>query len=227
MHKLVLTAAAAMLLSSAAATAQLVVGDNSLSGTTFAAEPQLGGTVVEDVLTPVSFNVTGGFTLSANVQSRVVAAVDGTYDFYWRITDVSYNGTDQSGIGALRIGGFGSVVGENGNYRIDSIPSSGLNPDILRVFANPVGAFNFIFGPGLTGGTYSDFMFVDTDAHAYAQTAQFDLIGTGSGISSLFGTFAPIYTPEPSTWAMMLLGFGAIGYGARRRKPRMALSQVA
>lgn len=25
--------------------------------------------------------------------------------------------------------------------------------------------------------------------------------------------------PEPSTWAMMLLGFGAVGFGMRRRKP--------
>ena len=31
--------------------------------------------------------------------------------------------------------------------------------------------------------------------------------------------------PEPATWAMMLLGFGAIGIGLRRRKP--ALAQLA
>jgi hypothetical protein len=34
--------------------------------------------------------------------------------------------------------------------------------------------------------------------------------------------------PEPSTWAMMLLGFGAVGYGMRRRRRREnALQPVA
>ncbi|HEX8838885.1 MAG TPA: PEPxxWA-CTERM sorting domain-containing protein, partial [Sphingomicrobium sp.] len=28
--------------------------------------------------------------------------------------------------------------------------------------------------------------------------------------------------PEPATWAMMLLGFGAIGVSMRRRKPVLA-----
>ena len=32
--------------------------------------------------------------------------------------------------------------------------------------------------------------------------------------------------PEPGTWAMMLLGFGAVGYAMRRRKP-VAVPQVA
>ena len=33
--------------------------------------------------------------------------------------------------------------------------------------------------------------------------------------------------PEPSTWAMMLLGFGAIGFTIRRRKSANALTQLA
>lgn len=33
---------------------------------------------------------------------------------------------------------------------------------------------------------------------------------------------APV--PEPSTWAMMLFGFGAVGFGMRRRKQRLSLS---
>jgi hypothetical protein len=31
--------------------------------------------------------------------------------------------------------------------------------------------------------------------------------------------------PEPSTWAMMLLGFAGVGFMAYRRKPRVALAQ--
>jgi choice-of-anchor C domain-containing protein len=33
--------------------------------------------------------------------------------------------------------------------------------------------------------------------------------------------------PEPATWAMMLLGFGAIGFGMRRRRKSLALTQAA
>jgi hypothetical protein len=33
--------------------------------------------------------------------------------------------------------------------------------------------------------------------------------------------------PEPGTWAMMLLGFGAIGYSMRRRKTGVRIQQVA
>ena len=34
--------------------------------------------------------------------------------------------------------------------------------------------------------------------------------------------------PEPGTWAMMLLGFGAIGYGMRRRRaPARLLAQIS
>jgi hypothetical protein len=32
--------------------------------------------------------------------------------------------------------------------------------------------------------------------------------------------------PEPSTWAMMLLGFGAIGFATRRRR-QPKLAQIA
>ncbi|MCA1654319.1 MAG: FxDxF family PEP-CTERM protein [Sphingomicrobium sp.] len=45
--------------------------------------------------------------------------------------------------------------------------------------------------------------------------------GSFSGVLS----FAPGGVPEPGTWAMMLVGFGAVGYGMRRRRsasmPRM------
>jgi hypothetical protein len=32
--------------------------------------------------------------------------------------------------------------------------------------------------------------------------------------------------PEPSTWAMMLFGFGAVGFGMRRRKSEGKTARV-
>jgi hypothetical protein len=33
--------------------------------------------------------------------------------------------------------------------------------------------------------------------------------------------------PEPATWAMMLVGFGGIGFAMRRNRKSMGLAQVA
>lgn len=47
--------------------------------------------------------------------------------------------------------------------------------------------------------------------------------GISRGLGSYGGniTFIPSAVPEPGTWAMMLLGFGAIGFSMRRRQQRL------
>jgi PEP-CTERM motif len=53
--------------------------------------------------------------------------------------------------------------------------------------------------------------------------------GNNSGAGSLGGsiTIRPsVAVPEPATWTMMLLGFGAVGYAMRRRR-RPTLMQAA
>ena len=52
--------------------------------------------------------------------------------------------------------------------------------------------------------------------------------GTTGGNGAYTGTlaFAPGAVPEPGTWAMMLLGFGAVGFAMRRRRAP-ALAQLA
>lgn len=51
-------------------------------------------------------------------------------------------------------------------------------------------------------------------------------ITNGKGVSNaaIYGYGAPV--PEPATWAMMLLGFGGIGWSMRRRR-QPALAQIA
>ncbi len=197
----------------------LVAGSNSLGGTTFAAEPDLGGVVQEDVIDSYTINGDSG-TLSASVQSRVVLSNDGTYDFYWRIADIAFApsgaGGDAFGIGALRIGNFGgSVLGENANFRTDGPGNQG--PNVALVF-NP-STFNFNFAAALRSGATSYFMFLDTDATHYSRTGVLDLAANGAGaISNLGTTFGIGAVPEPSTWALMLFGFGAVGVALRRRQ---------
>ena len=52
--------------------------------------------------------------------------------------------------------------------------------------------------------------------------------GNNSGAGSLGGsiTISPSAVPEPATWAMMLFGFGAVGFALRRRRTPV-LAQVA
>lgn len=46
--------------------------------------------------------------------------------------------------------------------------------------------------------------------------------GSGSAVGTPVGA-----VPEPSTWAMMLLGFGAIGASMRRKRKPITLPQLA
>lgn len=198
----------------------LVAGGNPLSGTIVAAEPNLAGNIVADTLDPLSIT-NGDGTLNAMVQSRVVQAIDGTYDFYWRITDLSFQparGFDGGTplIRTLRIGNFGtSVIGDNANYRTDGLGNVG--PDDALVLGPNSNFVNFRFFNGLMPGQSSYFMFLDTNATNYSRSAALDLTSGGS-ISGMISTFAPGGVPEPTTWAMMILGFGGIASVMRRRR---------
>jgi len=53
--------------------------------------------------------------------------------------------------------------------------------------------------------------------------------GTNSSTGSLAGTITITDhgVPEPATWAMMIIGFGAVGFSLRRRRNSLALAQAA
>ena len=53
--------------------------------------------------------------------------------------------------------------------------------------------------------------------------------GNNNGTGSLGGTITITDhgVPEPATWAMMLVGFGAIGWQLRRRRSSLAFAQAA
>ena len=44
---------------------------------------------------------------------------------------------------------------------------------------------------------------------------------------AFFGTRNASAVPEPGTWAMMLMGFGAVGFAMRRTRVRKLLPQAA
>jgi hypothetical protein len=192
----------------------------SLPGTTVAAEPQLAGLVLEDVVQPFSFN-DGQGTISGTVQSRVVrSSVDGTLDFYWRVIN---DASSVAGLGSFRIGNFAAPE-YNANWRADGLGT--VAPTSAYMFvAPPVGYINFNFSnptaaATLAPGSESYFILMDTTATNYAKTAIYDLANAGqTHNSALFDTFAPApAVPEPATYGMMLAGLAAVGVAAKRRR---------
>jgi len=69
------------------------------------------------------------------------------------------------------------------------------------------------------GSYLGDALFTGDTAHPTFKLGTFALDNFGSGASltiSSVGAVSPV--PEPATWAMMLIGVGAVGASARRRR---------
>ena len=192
--------------------------DVALPDTPLVTNPNLAGTVLIDETTHFSFALSGGGTLSGDVQERVVRETStGTLDFYWRVFNIT-----GGSLGALRIGNFGNGTFD-ASYRTDGMGA--VAPNVGSHFSGTqANFFNFVFqdpahgnaetlGPG--EGSY--FLLLHTTATAYNTSASFDVTTNLNGASASYSTFAPA-VPEPETYAMLLGGLGLVGAIARRRK---------
>jgi PEP-CTERM motif len=74
----------------------------------------------------------------------------------------------------------------------------------------------------VTGRTHTGHLQIFTDSTAEAGTTV-DLKGANGQLFAINGVFFGPAVPEPSTWAMLLLGFAGIGFMAYRRKSKPAL----
>lgn len=105
----------------------------------------------------------------------------------------------------------------NGSHTIDFSTLLSGDTFIGLHFGNGQGS------PGTPNGDTTAFYRFD----AGTSLDQFTLAYNASSNAVLYGT-GPGAVPEPATWAMMLMGFGAIGFGMRnQRKTRLAVRQAA
>lgn len=188
--------------------------DTALSGTTNAARPELAGTVLEDVITPFSFD-----GVSGTVQNRVVKeSGTGTLDFYWKV-DVAPSSTG-TGVGAFRLIDFDASKLTDADWRVDGLGT--VAPTTARLFnptSYPTGAINFLFGSAVTAGSDSRFFFLHTDATSYALTGHYDMLTGGTQqLSSVYQTFAPSAVPEPSSLGLMFAGIATVGFLRKSRR---------
>jgi hypothetical protein len=93
----------------------------------------------------------------------------------------------------------------------------------------------------LTGGSIVGSLFLSPDINSTDQYEHYvlsdvflaagdytlHLQGTRGRTATYSGTISFAAVPEPATWAMMLMGFGAIGFAMRRRRRPALLSQLA
>ena len=132
----------------------------------------------------------------------------------------------------------------SGNYAAQ-IAGYDYNKDILsQTVSTTVGqsytlSFAFLQDNGTPSGLTVQWdtnqVYSETDSAHGWQTYTFNVIGTGSDTVSFVAWNNPAFAyldnvalnvsavPEPSTWAMLLLGFAGIGFMAYRRKSKPAL----
>ncbi|MFT3977957.1 MAG: DVUA0089 family protein [Sphingomonas bacterium] len=111
-------------------------------------------------------------------------------------------------------GGCGSVAADAvTSLCYDTYLTSTLDPGSYRV---AVTAYSN-FAPNALGGTFGgDGSFTDTSGNLRDSHWAFDILNVDSAVG-------PGAVPEPATWAMMILGFGAIGFAMRRARVRSDL----
>lgn len=136
------------------------------------------------------------------------------------------------------------LVGQSGNGSISQILATAAGVDYNlsfeyshNLFAGLTSASAQVFINGVlagtvthTGGSTSDLAW-QLFHTSFIATGPTTLSFVNTAGAQNEGVFLDAVTvaavPEPATWAMMLMGFGAIGISLRRRPPNLRLSQLA
>ncbi len=180
------------------------------------------------LLASTETGTTGATTYSGFLRSAVYLNTLGTLDFYYQVAinsinsgdevfnltasnfmgftvDALVDGTDFDGAGIFTAANNPNLQGPPGSTTTASRNGSG---SVVRADFGS----NGLEGAGQTSATY----IFRTNATNYNLGGTFT---TQDGSVAQRPNFQPIAAvPEPATWAMMLVGFGAIGASMRRRR---------
>jgi hypothetical protein len=99
--------------------------------------------------------------------------------------------------------------------------------DITAAFITGTGILSPINLLADPGNTDLSELYALADLGLTAGTYTLTVQGTRGANPEIGGHVDATGVPEPATWAMMLLGFGAIGFAARRSRKKVALTQIA
>jgi hypothetical protein len=105
-----------------------------------------------------------------------------------------------------------------------TVSSSSRNVDFTNVVLTGAGG-PYNFSEGFNNGITEFWEYSELALGAGQYTLQID--GDNAGNGALSGSITiEQAVPEPATWAMMLFGFGAIGFAMRRRKDTQSPKRV-
>lgn len=142
------------------------------------------------------------FSAATPAASAVIADFDGSFgsfsatrngpfDDFWTF-DVPEDGLASAGVIGVKVtfqpGLVFDLVSFNGNAMIDADPSDNV------------------------------FEFAIEDLQVFAGTQTIEVKGSGHGSYGGSVAYEPNAVPEPTTWALMILGFGGVGAMLRRRQ---------
>ena len=207
LRHLVFAASAGLVLAAAAPGAQAHVLSTPDIGAPDALSLGLGSTLLADTgLLPFATSVYAGTAREWVYANTANSWGSGDLTFIIQVTNAPGSKDALGRITAADFEGFKVDAGTLGVLGLE-------DPNfVTRNSSGDVIGFNYSFG--LDAGKTSDFLSIDTNAKLFTvgslsviDSKTFDLVG-----------YAPA-VPEPSTWAMMLLGFAGLGYaGFRSRK---------
>jgi hypothetical protein len=113
------------------------------------------------------------------------------------------------------------------NAQVSSISLSGNDIDFSSIFVDVNDLAHSFYQTGFDPATETwqlDPTFLAAGTHTVFVNGNLGTSGNGSYVGNINIT-TPV--PEPATWAMMIIGFGAVGAGMRRSRKRPALAQLA
>lgn len=149
-------------------------------------------------------------TISAGLHHDGIGAYN-FQDIFWFFTDD--NGTGSGGVQTTT------------SFLLNTLDVDFSNLDIYTgATYNGDGTFtggtHYSISPTLINGSYWEALGATGIPITALEDNYIVVSGLARGNGSYGGnaTFIPSAVPEPATWAMMLFGFGAVGFGMRRRK---------
>ena len=134
--------------------------------------------------------------------------------------------------GYLRTSGPGASAGSFANLYFDVHPGNGASPDVVYEITNGLGkilsdpnlspiAVNFFSSASVIEFAMPKAYFGADGSMAYLRLSQsfgYSVAGAPATKTGLGGVLVGGPVPEPATWGMMLVGFGALGATMRRRQ---------